>query len=183
MVLTAVKDVVRLDVPAGAPPNSKLRRYRITDAYLRFWFRFVERQIDNISRGRADIAQARFEAGWPSWRGRAIEPIVHDALTRLAATDARLGGSETVGAWWNRDNSVEVDVVARDADRVLAVATIKWRSRGGVTSGEVATLAAARAAVPGAKDARLLAISPHGAAARVGADSSFTAEDLLAAWN
>jgi hypothetical protein len=37
--------------------------------------------------------------------------------------------------------------------------------------------------VPGAKDARLLAISPHGAAARVGADSSFTAEDLLAAWN
>ena len=182
-VLTAVKDVVRLDVPAGAPPNSKLRRYRITDPYLRFWFRFVERQIDNISRGRADIAQSRFEAGWQSWRGRAIEPVVHDALTRLAATDARLSGSETVGAWWNRDNSVEVDAVARDADSVLAVGTIKWRSRGGVTSGEVATLAAARAAVPGAKDARLLAISPHGAAARVGADSSFTAEDLFAAWN
>jgi hypothetical protein len=58
--------------------------------------RFIERQIDNISRGRADIAQNRFDTGWSSWRGKAIEPIVHDALTRLAATDTRLNGAETV---------------------------------------------------------------------------------------
>ena len=181
-ILTSVKDLVRVDVPAGAQPNSKLRRYRITDPYLRFWFRFVERQIDNISRGRPDIAQARFDAGWLTWRGRAIEPVVHDGLTRLAATDERLAGIETVGAWWNRDNSVEVDAVARAADRVVALATIKWRARGGVTNADVTTLAAQRALVPGAANARLLAISAQNTPSRTGADDTFTAKDLLGAW-
>jgi uncharacterized protein len=181
-VLTSVKDMVRIDVPAGAPANSKLRRYRITDSYLRFWFRFLERQIDNISRGRPDIAQARFDAGWLSWRGKAIEPVVHDALTRLAASDERLAGIETVGAWWNRDNSVEVDAVAREANRVIALATIKWRARGGVTRSDVTTLATHRAIVPGATDARLLAISAQNTPSGTGADQTLTALDLLTAW-
>lgn len=182
-VLSAVKDVVRIDVPAGAPPNSKLRRYRITDPYLRFWFAFVERQIDNISRGRPDIAQARFGAGWSSWRGKAIEPVVYDALTRLAATDPRLAGAETVSAWWNRDGSTEVDAVARNPKQVVAVGTVKWRGRSGVTKSEIGALAAARSRVAGAAGARLLAISPHGATSGAGANAQFTAEDLFAAWD
>lgn len=182
-LLTAVKDIVRIDVPAGAPAKSKLRRYRITDPYLRFWFRFVEGQVANISRGRSDIARAHFEFDWSSWRGKAIEPIVHDGLTRLAATDPRLGGAETVGAWWNRDHSVEVDAVVRDPDRVLAIGTIKWRSRGGVTKADVAALAAARSSVPGAANARLIAVTPNGAARVADADEVYFATDLLAAWN
>lgn len=181
-VLTTVKDVIRLDVPSGAAGNSRLRRYRITDPYLRFWFRFVERQVDNISRGRADLAIARFDASWPTWRGKAIEPVVHDALTRLAATDPRLGGADTVSAWWNRDNSVEVDVVARRDERVVAVGTIKWRATS-VTPADLAALADARAAIPGAAGAPLLAITATSPTINTQADAVITPDDLLAAWN
>ncbi|SEF13654.1 hypothetical protein SAMN04488561_4440 [Jiangella alba] len=38
-VLTGIGGVVAADVPAGAAPNSRLRRHRVADPYLRFWFR------------------------------------------------------------------------------------------------------------------------------------------------
>lgn len=180
-VLTTVKDVIRVEVPSGAASNSKLRRYRITDAYLRFWFRFVQRQLDNVSRGRADLAVAHFDDGWTSWRGRAIEPVVHDALTRLGATDPRLDGADRVSSWWNRDNSVEVDLVARRSGQVVAVGTIKWRSKA-VTRAEVEVLAALRSAVPGAEAARLLAVTATPPASDIPVDALFGPEDLLSAW-
>ena len=59
-----------------------------------------------------DLAVAAFDASWPSWRGRAIEPYVNEAVTRLSATHPELAGVQQAGAWWNRDNSLEVDIVA-----------------------------------------------------------------------
>jgi hypothetical protein len=56
-----------------------MRRYRVTDPYLRFWFRFVEPHLAGIARGRADLAVASLAAGWPPWRGVVIEPVVREA--------------------------------------------------------------------------------------------------------
>lgn len=168
--------------PSGAGASSKLRRYRIDDPYLRFWFRFVEGHVDDVARGRPDIPTARFGSGWSSWRGRSIEPVVLDALTLLAAHDGRLGGAETVGAWWNRDGSTEVDVVARRAGTVPALGTVTWRQHSGVTGQELTALARARAVVPGAQSASLLAICPAGATPAASPDGVVTAEQLLDAW-
>jgi hypothetical protein len=66
------------------------------------------------------------------------------------------------GAWWNRDHSLEVDIVARTAENIATVGTIKWRPRGGVTRTEMAELASARNVVPDAGGARLLALCPSG---------------------
>jgi AAA+ ATPase superfamily predicted ATPase len=181
-VLTAGKSLVEIDTPALAPPNSKLRRYRITDSYLRFWFRFVERNVDLISRGRSDIAIRRFDSGWTSWRGRAIEPVVRDGLNRLAATDPRLAGVERVEAWWNRDGNVEVDIVALTATSIFGVGTVKWRVNGPLTSRDVAELAKARRVVPHAATARLLAVSPTAPLEYPPDVSVFTANDLITAW-
>ncbi|MFD0257852.1 ATP-binding protein [Kitasatospora indigofera] len=182
--LTEQKGVVAADVPVGAPPRGKLRRYRIEDPYLRFWFRFVEQQVPHISRGRADIALDAFRRDWTSWRGKAVEPLVHEALLRLAPELPALDGADEVGSWWTRDNTHEYDVVARTARtrRVTAVGTVKWRERKRLTAGELAHLAGARAVVPEAAGARLVTVCPAGLHTGVKPDLHLDAGDLLAAW-
>lgn len=83
--LTDAKGLIEREMPAWAAPSSKLRRYRVTDPYLRFWFRYIERNVDPIARGRSDLAIGRFERDWEPWRGRSVEPVVREALQRLAA--------------------------------------------------------------------------------------------------
>ena len=176
------KDVLTIEHPAGARPNTRQRRYRVTDPYLRFWFRFVEPHLANIARGRGDVALASFEAAWPSWRGMAIEPVVRDAVLRLAPSMPEMTGASDIAPWWNRDNSVEVDLVASRGSNVVALGSIKWRERKKFAASELAELAAARAVVPHSGHARLIAVSPAGIDDAVDADLFLNAADLLTAW-
>lgn len=180
--LAGDKGLIEREQPAWAPASSRLVRYRIADPYLRFWFRYVERQIDSISRGRSDLAIDGFNRDWLSWRGRSIEPVVRDALTRLAPADPHLAGVESVRAWWVRNNSVEVDAVAMSREKSVLLATIKWRNEGEVSEREVSQLRAHRAVVPRADDALIAAISPRGNRPE-GADVAYGAAELLAAWS
>lgn len=181
-VLADQKGLIAIEHPAGAKSTTRQRRYRITDPYLRFWFRFVEPHLANIARGRADVALNAFDAGWQSWRGTAIEPVVREAVVRLAPSIAGLEPTVDVAPWWNRDSSVEVDVVASSRDAVEAMGTVKWRDRRRVTAAEVRSLSAARSLVPRAGAARLLVVCPAGAEPSSGADLVLTADDLLSAW-
>ena len=179
--LTETKSLVEREVPAWAAPTGRLRRYRVTDPYLRFWFRYVERRVEQIARGREDLAITAFDRDWASWRGRSIEPVVREALTRLSRSDERLAEVETVRPWWTRDGSVEIDVVAMTRDRSSLIGSIKWRRERGVSPREVAALHSVRDRVPRSADARIVAISPSGETP-TGADLAFSADDLLGAW-
>lgn len=178
--LTEEKRVLERELPAWAT-STRLRRYRLTDPYLRFWFRYVERHVEAIARGRGDVAAAAFERDWSSWRGMAVEPVVRRSLERLAGVDGRVPAAESFLPWWTRDGQVEVDVVGVDREVTSLLGTIKWRASGGVTSRDLGELAAYRSRVPRAAGARLAAISPTGEAP-ASADLALSADDLLAAW-
>lgn len=179
--LTDTKELIERELPAWAPPSSKLRRYRITDPYLRFWFRYVERNVDRVARGRADLAIAAFVRDWPTWRGHSVEPVVRDALQRMATSDPHLEGVETVRPWWVRDGSIEVDVAACTADTTALIGTIKWRASSGVTAKEIDHLRGHREQIPHAEHAVVAAISPGGEASN-NADVTYGAAELLTAW-
>lgn len=179
-LLVEHKRVIERDLPAWAT-STRLRRYRLSDPYLRFWFRYVARHVDAIARGRGDVAFATFRRDWPSWRGRAIEPVVRQALERLAIHDGRLADIESIRPWWTRDGQVEVDVAGTGRDRTLMLGTVKWGEDRSVNAREIEELAAMRARVPRSAMAALAAISPTGAAP-ASADISFSAADLLGAW-
>lgn len=184
-MLAEDKGVIAVESPIGAGERSKLRRYRIDDPYLRFWFRFVAPQIANIARGRSDIAVNKFERSWSTWRGMAIEPLVREAIFRLAPDLEPIAEIEQVGAWWNRQNTHEYDIVAADASgrQAAAIGSIKWREQSKLTARELTELAEGRAVIPGASNAALIAICPAGIAAGVHPDLSLTPQDLLAAWS
>ncbi|MGW2398334.1 ATP-binding protein [Kitasatospora sp. NPDC001664] len=178
------KGVVVADTPVGAPPKGRLKRYRIDDPYLRFWFRFVEQQVAQITRGRADIAIGAFERDWATWRGKAIEPLVHEAVRRLAPELPGFDGSEEIGSWWTRDNVHEYDLAARSPSTglVTAIGSVKWRERKRVSAAELGQLATARTVVPGADGARLVTVCPAGLRSGVRPDLHLGAAELLAAW-
>ncbi|SDU26915.1 ATP-binding protein [Jiangella alkaliphila] len=181
-VLAGVGGVVAADLPIGAAPNSRLRRYRVADSYLRFWFRFVGPQLANIARGRGDLAVDAFGRGWQAWRGKAVEPVVREAVLRLAPDLGPLSDVDAVGGWWNRDNSTEVDVVAAHGRQVRAVGSVKWCTTTPLSADDAAALRRAQQVVPGAADAALLAVCPAGAADDAGMDLVLRADDLLGAW-
>ncbi len=182
--LVEVKKVVAIDVPVNVPSRkTKTRRYRIVDPYLRFWFRYCRPHLADIARGRDDLAVDHYDRDYSSWRGKTIEPVVHEAVSHLARIDERFDGVEQVGAWWDRTGQREYDVAA--ATRAGAVAwlgTVKWRPNKPVTTGEVAALAEGRADVPAATHARLLAVCPAGTAEGSGADVTLAAADIVASW-
>jgi AAA+ ATPase superfamily predicted ATPase len=178
------RGVVASELPVSTRAGAKLRRYRIEDPALRFHLAFVEPALAEVDRGRGDLALARVRAGYKAWRGRAVEPVVREALCRLMPT-ADWGDVGAVGGWRPRNNVPEIDVVAADANparRIAAVGTIKWR-RAPVTRSEVAQLAADAAQVPGVVPTTpLVAICPGGAEDTSSLRAVWTAEGLLEAW-
>lgn len=182
--LLSDKRVVAVDYPVSIRPAAKLSRYRVADPYLRFWLHFIEPAISDIQRGRPDLAIVRVQRDWPNYRGRAIEPLVREAVTRLAAADPALGGAEAVGGWWPRTNNPEVDLVGvapiQKPNRVSFVGSIKWRQTAPFDQHDLTALAAARPHVPGAETAALIAVARTRCTAHP--DAFYSAADLLHAW-
>jgi AAA+ ATPase superfamily predicted ATPase len=183
-VLADTKRILAVDIPAG-DKGSRLKRYRIADPYLRFWYRFIEPHLRNIEVGRSDLALTAFARSWDTWRGQAIEPIVRAAVLRLAPElDAPFDSIESVGGWWDRRGEHEYDIVGSSRGRTpVAIGSIKWRERATFGATDLAALAGGRAVIPRAAAAGLIAVAPHGTAAGIEADLVLDAADLLGAWH
>lgn len=161
------KRVVSLDHPLSARSTRRLARYTVADPYLRFWLRFIGPGLADIERGRADLVIERIERDWSTYRGRAVEPLVRDALQRRLPV-AQLGDARIVGGYWDRVGTVEVDLVgmaADTADRVAFVGSVKWRESRPFTHDDLAALLRHRDAVPGAdRDTAAIAVTRTGTA-------------------
>jgi len=184
--LLADRRVVERQLPYSSRSGGKLARWAIADPYLRFWLRFVEPSIELVERGRGALALELVRRNWDGYRGRAIEPIVRASIERLLPEE-RFGEARYAGAFWTRDNRVEVDLVggrsAAAPPRVDFVGSIKWRDSAPFDRSDAAALASARAVVPGADAAtKLVGVSRNGFRAAAGLDVKLTARDLLAAW-
>jgi hypothetical protein len=156
--------------------SSTDRRYAIADPYLRFWLRFIEPALGDIERGFGPIIAPRIAEDFATYRGRAIEPLVREALARMSiGGDATLEGAHAVGGFWTRDNQVEVDLVGADreqppAQRIAFVGTVKWRKTGPVTGTDIAELVRGAASIAGVTAmTRLVAVSRAGFDRRIAA--------------
>jgi AAA+ ATPase superfamily predicted ATPase len=185
--LLAGRRVVRRRTPYSARAAPKTAIWEVVDPYMRFWLRFVNRKVDLIERGRGSLLVEEFRRDWPSFRGRAIEPVVRDSLERLLPDRQRFGAARHAGGYWNRTGTIEVDLVGGDsrpvAKRVAFLGSIKWRERGRFTRRDAQEMAKWRAQVPGADEQTLLiGVSSRGFDPDVPLDRRLLPEDLLDAW-
>jgi hypothetical protein len=184
--LLADRRVVERQLPYSTRASSKLARWAIVDPYLRFWLRFVEPSIELVERGRGTLAVELVRRTWQAYRGRAIEPLVRASLERLLP-DERFGEARYAGAYWTRDNRVEVDLVGGRTptvpDAIDFVGSVKWRDDAPFDRADAAALASVRAAVPGTDaGTRLVGVSRSGFDAASALDLRLTPADLLRAW-
>lgn len=164
-LLTDAKRVARTEEPLSAQ-RLHAPRYSVADPYLRFWLRFIEREMPAIERIRTEQVVDRIIGQWPDVRGRFVEPIIRDALEAVLP-DERLPGAAYVGSYWTRTNDPEVDLIG--ADQATSPATvafagsIKWREAAPFDSGDLERLIEKSALVPGVGPATaLIAVSRRG---------------------
>jgi uncharacterized protein len=184
--LLEAKRVIAVETPLSARSGEKERRYRVADPYLRFYLAFLRRGLPLVERGRGDIVQLTIERSWAAWRGRAIEPVVREALLRIGSD---LGYPEVaeVGGWWNRQNNPEIDIVGMNRDGrgtgVTFIGSIKWRETQAFGRREYADLLRDAVQVPGAdRQTDLLAVTRSGTVADGVPIRCLGPDDLLTAW-
>lgn len=182
----AAKRVIATDLPLSTVPDTKNKRYRISDPYLRFWLAFLRRAIADSERGRPDLALRRIERSWTAWRGRAVEPVIRQTLSRVLPDD-RWPDTEEIGSWWNRRNNPEIDLVGADrgpvARDVHFVGSIKWYDNRLFDQRDHEELVRGAAFVPGVSiDTPTIAVSKAGFEPGLPLDQSWGPEELLAAW-
>lgn len=179
------KRVIAVDVPLSAKSGDRDKRYRVADPYLRFYLAFLRRGLPLVERGRGDIVLLTIERSWGTWRGRAVEPVIRDALLRIAPD---LGYPETaaVGGWWNRQHNPEIDIVAKSDARNAAISfagSIKWHETRGFGRREYADLVRDVRYIPGADDQTpLLAVTRTGTADDKVPIRCLGPDDVVGAW-
>lgn len=185
--LTEAKKIVAAELPLSTRPAPKLKRYRIADTYLRFWLAHLENAVAQAERGRGEVSAARIQRSWSSWRGRAVEPVIREALARRVP-DGLFPEAAEVGGWWNRQNNPEIDLIGADTEpvarRVPFVGSVKWRDETPFGARDLAELMASAQHVPGARDAALVCVSrrPPMRAALEGLTAHWGPDDVVEAW-
>jgi uncharacterized protein len=144
------KHALAIDEPLSLRAT-KPSLYRVADTSLRFYLAIGRAAHELSRRGRSAAAGTLISRRWPSWRGRAVEPVIREALS-LAAAGLPWPEASAVGGWWNRAFDPEVDLVGGDhapvATRLWYVGSVKWLDSP-LGSGDLATLQRAAPSVPG----------------------------------
>ncbi|MDT0341516.1 AAA family ATPase [Streptomyces litchfieldiae] len=128
--LTEEKRVLVADSPLATKPG-RPALYRVADSNLRLYLAALRGAQEQARRGRPEAAFRLVRRRWATWRGRAVEPLVRESL-EIAAVAGALPWPEveTVGGWWNRRFSPEIDLVGADrspvARQLFFVGSVKW---------------------------------------------------------
>ncbi len=197
------KHLLAVDRPLSARP-SKLAQYRIADSNLRLYLAILREVQQQVLRGRDQAGLAILAARWSSWRGNAVEPIIREALTNAAFAGAlpftgaqepgvqkpgaQEPGVQEVGSWWNRQGTVEVDLVGADrapiATTVPFAGSIKWQD-GPFDRHHLAELRRDAPSIPGFDPATsgLVVVSHSGTDLPAGeVDVVWSPADVVASW-
>jgi hypothetical protein len=185
--LVEEKRVLAVDEPLSTRPG-KPQLYRVADSSLRFHLAIGRAAVQWTLRGRPSSAISLVQRRWLTWRGRAVEPVVREALERAADTII-WPDAVAVGGWWNRSFDPEVDLVGADrspvASQVYYAGSVKWLNRP-FDGRDLAELQRGAVSIPGYSPGAsgLVAVSAGGVDAGVAAQLALCwgPEDVLAAY-
>ena len=114
--------LVERETPVTDPDGRGL--YRITDDFLRFWFRYVAPNQGTLERGRTAPVRASIAETLPTHTSRTFEDVCREAVRSPAFPVA----CSRVGRWWY--GGEEVDVVGLDPQSdTLLLGECTWTTR------------------------------------------------------
>ena len=109
--------------------SGKRSIYRITDHFIHFWYRFVSTLASELEfQDTVEVHRSRVEPYLNDYMGRYVfEDICMQYLKKYAASRHNLH-IRNAGRYWNRDGSVEIDIVGSLDDGGTIVCECKWSS-------------------------------------------------------
>jgi AAA+ ATPase superfamily predicted ATPase len=121
-------DLITRELPfAEAPRGSKRTLYKISDPFLRFWFRFVEINRSRLGAGQTAAVEEEIGQRLGHHVGEVWEELARTSVPLLS-----LGGRTwgPAGRWWGPGldrQPLEVDLVAHSADGgSVLIGEVKW---------------------------------------------------------
>ncbi|MEV2210781.1 ATP-binding protein [Streptomyces sp. NPDC050997] len=188
--LTEEKRVLATDTPLSTSPG-KPALYRVADSNLRLYLAAMRSAQALSRRGRPESAYRLVVRRWAAWRGRAVEPLIREALELAAASgDFPWPDTAVVGGWWNRRFSPEIDLIGADRDPVAHTlhfaGSVKWLSSP-FDHHDLAALQTGAAQVPGfvPGSTGLAVVSLSGTTgpmADAGVELVWSARNVVSAW-
>ncbi|MDD3299721.1 MAG: ATP-binding protein [Bacteroidales bacterium] len=118
--LDTVYEVIKKQRPLFAKVGSQTVRYEVTDNFLRFWFRYIERNRTLIELGNYEGLARLINDDYPTYSGKTLELYFKQKMQE--SFDYR-----AIGSWWEPKGSQnEVDIIAIGLDNKMAfVAEVK----------------------------------------------------------
>lgn len=105
--------------PVGAKPGSRLQKYKITDNFLNFWFRFIFRNRSAAETENYSYIKENITRDYSSYSGRMLERFFHQIF-------AETGNYNVIGSYWEKGNQNEIDLLAiNDLKKEITLADIK----------------------------------------------------------
>lgn len=123
-------DILRRDLPYGhSARDTKRTRYKISDPFLRFWFRYVEVNRSRLQAGQAAQISRQIASTFSAHVGGVWEDLVRESIP---AKEYFGRVWKPARSWWgaglNR-TMMDLDVVAESDDgKELLVGEAKWSS-------------------------------------------------------
>lgn len=122
--LEVVYEVIKKQRPIFAKDGSQTVRYEVSDNFLRFWFRYIERNRTLIELGNYEGLARLINDDYPTYSGKTLELYFKQKMQE--SFDYR-----AIGSWWEPKGSQnEIDIVAITLDNKKAfVAEVKRQKK------------------------------------------------------
>jgi AAA+ ATPase superfamily predicted ATPase len=105
--------------PLFSKPESRNVRWKITDQYLRFWFRFIYPNQGLIETGRSDLLRNLIAKDYETYSGPVLEDYFRDKIIEKSAVT-------NMGAYWDKKGGNEIDIITlNDLDKTASVIEVK----------------------------------------------------------
>ena len=126
--LDALLDLVKRNDPING--KERLGRYKITDNFFRFWYKFVFENQSALNMGARDQILRLITNELNAYIGKIFEDIVREIL--ILYNGKEIDGCkisfENIGSWWDRNNN-EVDILAyHSREKTFLLGEVKWTS-------------------------------------------------------
>lgn len=109
--------------PMFSKPNGRNSRWQLDDCFLRFWFRFIQRNQALVEMERNDLLLEIVEKGYEQYTGLVLEQYFRQKWMEEERVTR-------VGNYWDRKGLNEINMIAlNEIDKTAVVAEIKRQRR------------------------------------------------------
>ncbi len=117
--------------PLNKPDTSNLKRYKLRDAYLRFYFKFIQPNLKNINNTNNSLTFSNVvkQSELEIWKGLTFENCIREHHEIVAKILGFSGIMYSSGAWYKKDDQqtgFQIDLAFIRKDKIITICEVKY---------------------------------------------------------